>query len=139
MGDISSLQREIYRLEDEIRELQQEKEVGEDFIDEVNRGVSHNDEEFDRRYSLATGMGEKRGRATFAEKLMSRMQNNYGQIKRQQIAESANNMLNKAFNRIYEIEDAIANKRQQISNLENEIARIIAAQEEERRRHEACC
>jgi predicted nucleic acid-binding Zn-ribbon protein len=139
MGDIASLRREIECLEDEIRKLQKEREVGEDFIYDVNRGASHNEDEFNRRNFLSARIGEKRIRATFADKLMYRMQNNYGQIKRQQILESSNNMLKKAFSRIDEIDDAIANKRQQISNLENEIARIIAAQEEERRRHEACC
>ncbi len=139
MGDIASLRREIDCLEDEIRKLQKEKEVGEDFVYEVNRGASHNEAEFDRRNSLSEGLGEKRIRATFADKLMYRMLNNYGQIKRQQIIETSNDILRKAYNRIDEIEVTIANKKRQISSLEDEIARIIAAQEEERRRHEACC
>ena len=137
MSSISDLQCRIGQLEEEIRILQRERELGEDFIYEVKRGASHNEEEFDRRNHLALTAGDKRGRASFADKLMYKIQHNYGQSRRQMTGDYASSMLNKAYNRIDEIDRSIANKRSQISSLQAEIERIRTAEEEERRRREA--
>ena len=138
MSSISDLQWRIGQLEEEIRQLQRERSAGEEFIYEVKRGASHNEEEFERRSQLAFSAGSKRSRASFADKLMNKIQQNYGQARRQEAAEYASSMLRKAYNRMDEIERSIANKRSQISSLNAEIDRIRAAEEEERRRREAC-
>ena len=128
MADVGSLRNRILQLEEEIRHLQKEREAGEDFIFAVNNAKTHNSNEFDRRNALAIAAGERRGKLTFADKLMLKLQANYGSSRVQQTTEPADNMINKANTRIEQIDTSIAEKRREISELEAEIERILEAE-----------
>lgn len=136
MSSIGSLERRIAKLREEIAILERERDLCEQFIDIVRRGIEHNRFEFERRRSVARTVEGMQDRASFAHKLEARLLKNYNNITEGKINSAENSMLNKAYARIEAINESISEKRDEISSLEHEIERIREAERERERERE---
>ncbi|MBE5919431.1 MAG: hypothetical protein E7272_06245 [Pseudobutyrivibrio ruminis] len=132
MSEISYLQNRISQLEDEIRKLEKERSNGEELIEDVTIKKNRNLEEMQRRRNTVRRIDDLRSSAPYADTVISRLLDVYNDNRGGELDSNAQDIINKAHDRINAINYEIQCKRDEIASCYARIEAIRAEEERER-------